>query len=73
MLDGLLDPAHPWKTLLGGILLVLLGIAIFGLKYTKSWKWLGYARIPLMGVGAIAWLTGVLNTFISIVWLVKGA
>lgn len=73
MLDGLLDPAQPWKTILGGILLFLLGVAVFALKHTKSWKWLGWARFPIMGFGAIAWLTGGLNVFIGIVWLVKGA
>lgn len=71
MLDGLLDPAHPWKTLIGGVLLVLLGLAIFGLKYTKTWKWLGSARLPVIGFGAIAGVLGGLTTVVAIMWLVN--
>lgn len=73
MLEGLLDPSHPWKTILGGILLFLLGVAIFGLKHTKSWKWLGWARLPVMGFGAIVWVLGSLNIFLGITYLFKAS
>lgn len=72
MLNGLVDPSRPGMTILGGVLLLLLSVACFLLKFSPKWKQWGHDwRAPIWGFGGIVGLLGSVNILVGIKMLLK--
>ncbi len=70
-IDGMFDPSHPGLMVLSGVLLALLGLAIFSLRFTTTWKeWLPIWKAGLYFGGAIAGFAGFVNVLAGVKLLI---